>query len=93
MTEITYRGYRVWNDRAGRWVAGISGSLVESSKTFGPYSSLNELQDRIDRYYGIPERPVGHKSRVYPLAGVALGALAWIVLIFAGLAFQHWVFG
>lgn len=36
---------------------------------------------------------IGHKSRVYPWAAVVLGALAWIVLIAAVMAFKHWVFG
>lgn len=36
---------------------------------------------------------IGHKSRVYPWAGVLLGLAAWIVLIAAVMAFKHWVFG
>lgn len=73
-------------EKIGDWGAGTNRAAV---------TRINELQREMR---GPPPPPpptvtIGHKSRVYPWAAVVLGALAWIVLIAAVMAFKHWVFG
>lgn len=96
MTEITYRGWTIGHN-AGLWAAW---KIEELDVKFVSAWTESDLRARINEgphsaisRYVAPTATIGHKSRVYPWAGVVLGALAWIVLIGAVMAFKHWVFG
>lgn len=105
MTEITYRGYTITRD-GDTWVA-TRGEGVQGPARFAYFSSLDGLKDSINgvldrprlerRPYIQPAPPpppsvtIGHKSRVYPWAGVLLGLAAWIVLLATVMALKHWV--